>query len=63
VSSRRYRQDKDEYAEWVGRFEGYERRSGLLVLAGGEVAWKDGDGERSYWRVTVAGSEHTFPHE
>ena len=63
VTGRRYRQDEDSYAEWVGRFEDYERRSGLLVPTAGEVAWKDGDGERPYWRATVSESEYTFARE
>jgi hypothetical protein len=47
-----------DYAPWVGRFDRYVRRDGLLVPAEGEVAWETADGEAPYWRGTVAAVDY-----
>lgn len=63
VTGRRYRQDEDSYGEWVGHFEEYERRSGILVPTTGEVAWDTRGGEQPYWRAAISALEYTFARE
>lgn len=58
VSGRRYRRENDDEATWVGRFDAYERRNGLLVPTEGEVAWRLPEGDVPYWRGTVTRFDH-----
>ena len=58
VSGRRYRRESDDEATWVGRFDAYERRNGLLVPTVGEVAWRLPEGDLPYWRGTLTRFDH-----
>lgn len=58
VSGRRYRQETGDEATWVGWFDAYERRNGLLVPTAGEVAWRLPEGDVPYWRGTVTRFDH-----
>jgi hypothetical protein len=60
VHGRRYRQETDDHALWVGYFDDYERRDGFLVPTTGLVEWQLPDVDRPYWRGTV--TEFDYDH-
>jgi hypothetical protein len=53
VTAKRYRQETDDFAPWVGSFDAYKRHDGVEVPTAAEVAWRTPDGDRPYWRATV----------
>ena len=63
VSGRRYRRENDDEATWIGRFDAYERRNGLLVPTEGEVAWRLPGGDVPYWRGTLTRFDHDTGEE
>jgi hypothetical protein len=47
---------------WEGRWEGYERRDGIMVPTRGEVAWLPSTGRRPYWRGQITKLRYQFAH-
>ena len=52
--------DRAEATPWQGRFRDYERRGGMLVPLGGEVAWLLPEGPLPYWRGRIRSIEYEF---
>ena len=51
---------RTETAPWEGRFRDYDRRGGMLVPLGGEVAWLLPEGPLPYWRGRIRSIEYEF---
>jgi hypothetical protein len=45
---------------WEGRFQAWEKHGGMLVPAGGEVAWITPEGPQAYWRGKAERIEYAF---
>ncbi len=45
---------------WEGRWSNYQERDGMLVPLTGEVAWLTQEGEKPYWRGTIASITYEF---
>ena len=54
----RYRQETEEFAPWVGRFDRYRWVDGCRIPTEASVEWTTAEGPLPYWRARIAGVEY-----